>query len=358
MHPSMYYSQYASQIAPPAYASPPATPWWVWFVGGAIAVALGIGAAVWYAGRTEPVQIVQQQPMQQPVITQAVEPPPEKPTQLEVKFDSLPSGGVYADGRSAELCRTPCTFNIDPSDGGALDRRTYVVRSDGYKDMSVVVDLASAKREFKVTLEQLDRDREGSEPEPIADKPTKPGRERCPGRGKTKKSRSGQGHRRQAARRRDACREASREAQDRSRSADRSHRRTADQEAEAAEEHDRSDRPRGPLQTEAMNRLLLAVFLSTFVGGLPGGTFVQVAHANDPTERAARRHYERGQKLFALQKFDEALDQFQKAFDAKPIPDFLFNIGQCQRNLGDYEAAIFSFKKFLKLDLKSQRTIE
>ena len=76
----------------------------------------------------------------------------------------------------------------------------------------------------------------------------------------------------------------------------------------------------------------------------------RTAYADDPAMRAAKRHYERGQKLFALQKFDEALEQFQAAFDAKPIPDFLFNIGQCHRNLGDYEAAVFSFKRFLKLD--------
>jgi hypothetical protein len=76
----------------------------------------------------------------------------------------------------------------------------------------------------------------------------------------------------------------------------------------------------------------------------------RTAYADDPAMRAAKRHYERGQKLFALQKFDEALEQFQAAFDAKPIPDFLFNIGQCHRNLGDYEAAIFSFKRYLKLD--------
>jgi tetratricopeptide (TPR) repeat protein len=75
-----------------------------------------------------------------------------------------------------------------------------------------------------------------------------------------------------------------------------------------------------------------------------------VAHADDPAERSARRHYERGEKLFALKKFDEALEEYQKAFDANAIPDFLFNIGQCYRNLGDFEAAIFSYKKFLKLD--------
>ena len=78
--------------------------------------------------------------------------------------------------------------------------------------------------------------------------------------------------------------------------------------------------------------------------------FASVAHAEDPSMRAAKRHFDRGEKLFALGKFDEALDEYQKAFDAKPIPDFLFNIGQCYRNLGDYDQAIFSFKKFLKLE--------
>ncbi|MDB4957138.1 MAG: hypothetical protein JWO36_4707, partial [Myxococcales bacterium] len=66
--------------------------------------------------------------------------------------------------------------------------------------------------------------------------------------------------------------------------------------------------------------------------------------------RSAKRHFERGEKLFALGKFDESLDEYQKAFDAKPIPDFLYNIAQCYRNLGDYDQAIFSFKKFLKLE--------
>ncbi|HSN29636.1 MAG TPA: tetratricopeptide repeat protein [Kofleriaceae bacterium] len=76
----------------------------------------------------------------------------------------------------------------------------------------------------------------------------------------------------------------------------------------------------------------------------------RVAHADDPATRAAKRHFDRGEKLFALGKFDDALDEYQKAFDAKPIPDFLFNIGQCYRNLGDYQQAIFSFKKYLKLE--------
>ncbi|MEO7095166.1 MAG: tetratricopeptide repeat protein [Polyangiales bacterium] len=76
----------------------------------------------------------------------------------------------------------------------------------------------------------------------------------------------------------------------------------------------------------------------------------RVAYAEDPETRAAKRHFDRGQKLFTLGKFDEALDEYQKAYDASPLPDFLYNIGQCHRNIGDYEQAIFSFKRFLQLD--------
>lgn len=80
-----------------------------------------------------------------------------------------------------------------------------------------------------------------------------------------------------------------------------------------------------------------------------------VAWADDLATRTARRHFDKADKLFALGRFDEALEQYEKAFDAKPIPDFLFNIGQCYRNLGDYESAIFSFRKFLTLDPETQR---
>jgi serine/threonine-protein kinase len=165
LHPSsghyLQYSQYSQVTGLPPPTLPPPTPWWVWFAGGAVAVGLGIGAAVWYAGRTTPPEAPAQpvttpaavvtQPAQ-PVVTQPVV--PAKPTQVELRFDSLPSGGVFADGRSAELCKTPCSFNLDLADGGSADKRTFIVRADGYVDGVVVVDLAAAQREFTVRLEQ------------------------------------------------------------------------------------------------------------------------------------------------------------------------------------------------------------
>lgn len=64
---------------------------------------------------------------------------------------------------------------------------------------------------------------------------------------------------------------------------------------------------------------------------------------------AARRHFERAEKLFALGRFEAALTEYEAAFEARPLPGFLFNIGQCHRNLGNHDAAIFSFRKYLRL---------
>lgn len=75
-----------------------------------------------------------------------------------------------------------------------------------------------------------------------------------------------------------------------------------------------------------------------------------LAHAEDAITRTAKRHFAKGEKLFALGQFEEALEEYQLAFDAKPIPGILFNIGQCYRNLGDFNQAVFSFRKYLTLD--------
>jgi tetratricopeptide (TPR) repeat protein len=90
-----------------------------------------------------------------------------------------------------------------------------------------------------------------------------------------------------------------------------------------------------------MTRLLLALLVTAWVA--------RVAAADDTATRTAKLHFDRGEKLYALAKFSDALDEYQKAFDARPLPDFLFNIGQCYRNLGDYDSAIFSYKKYLTL---------
>jgi tetratricopeptide (TPR) repeat protein len=91
----------------------------------------------------------------------------------------------------------------------------------------------------------------------------------------------------------------------------------------------------------SVGRLLVALWLL--------GITARVASADDAATARARQHFERGEKLYAATKFSDALGEYQQAFDAVPLAGFLFNIGQCYRNLGDYDAAVFSYRQYLKL---------
>ncbi len=176
LHQSQIYgAPYYSQIMPQVPVQPP-TPWWVWFIGGAIAVGLGVGGAVWFAGRTsepapQPAPTPEPAPIKEPTLTPD-DPPPVKAKLVEVRFDSLPSGAVFADGQSAELCTTPCTINVDLDDGGSTETRTFIVKSPDHKDGEIVVDLTSSKREYNVRLEQLVSTKTAGETTPT--KTTKP----------------------------------------------------------------------------------------------------------------------------------------------------------------------------------------
>lgn len=71
-----------------------------------------------------------------------------------------------------------------------------------------------------------------------------------------------------------------------------------------------------------------------------------VARADDVG--AAKAHYQDGTKRYNLGEYEQALTEFKAAYLAKPDPVFLFNIGQCQRQLGLWDAAEKSYRGYLR----------
>jgi len=74
------------------------------------------------------------------------------------------------------------------------------------------------------------------------------------------------------------------------------------------------------------------------------------AGTNDTPGRAL---FERAETKFNVGRFDEALADYQAAYEIEPLPAFLFNIGQCYRNMGNYERAQFFFRRYTALDPRS-----
>jgi tetratricopeptide (TPR) repeat protein len=62
------------------------------------------------------------------------------------------------------------------------------------------------------------------------------------------------------------------------------------------------------------------------------------ARADDhPQVEAAKRHNTAAKQHFLGGRYEEAAAEYQKAYDAKPMPIFLYNIGQCYRRVGTLE---------------------
>ncbi len=70
------------------------------------------------------------------------------------------------------------------------------------------------------------------------------------------------------------------------------------------------------------------------------------AWAGDVEE--AKAAFERAERAYRLRDFERALEGYRAAYAAYPKPELLFNIGQAQRGLHRWRAAIFSFELYLR----------
>jgi Tetratricopeptide repeat len=79
------------------------------------------------------------------------------------------------------------------------------------------------------------------------------------------------------------------------------------------------------------------------------------ARAASATEQA-RQHYANGTKQYDMGHWDEAIAEFEKAYDLRPDPSFLFNLAQAHRRKGDLKRALDLYKNYaIKLPRGPQR---
>ena len=58
------------------------------------------------------------------------------------------------------------------------------------------------------------------------------------------------------------------------------------------------------------------------------------------SEAQFKVHYDRGLSFYSNEQYDEAIKEFQIAYDTIPRPRVLFNLGQAHRNLGNARQAL------------------
>ena len=65
-----------------------------------------------------------------------------------------------------------------------------------------------------------------------------------------------------------------------------------------------------------------------------------------PTGRA-KELFAQGNQHYELGEFAKALELYKRAYQIKPLAEFLFNIGQCHRKLGQHKEAIAMYQSYL-----------
>jgi tetratricopeptide repeat protein len=97
------------------------------------------------------------------------------------------------------------------------------------------------------------------------------------------------------------------------------------------------------------NRLLAWTLLAAFAAS--------PAHAD---KARAKQLYTDGRKAYDLGKFAEAADLFEKGFAEQPDAVFLYNLGQCHRQLGNNDRALFFYRGYLrnKPDAENRAQVE
>jgi tetratricopeptide (TPR) repeat protein len=85
------------------------------------------------------------------------------------------------------------------------------------------------------------------------------------------------------------------------------------------------------------------------------------AHAEPRSaSESAREHYQAASKYFNLAKYDDAIREFEAAYQAKDDPVFLYNLGQSHRLAGHLELSIRFYRNYLRIvrDVPHREEIE
>jgi tetratricopeptide (TPR) repeat protein len=108
-----------------------------------------------------------------------------------------------------------------------------------------------------------------------------------------------------------------------------------------------------------MNRrakfILIAIFTMAASTGIAREG--QTATSAKPT---AESHYDKGMKAYTLGHFPEAIEEFEKAYEMRSEPIFLYNIAQSHRQNNAPQRAIFFYRRYLEADptVKNRAEIE
>jgi tetratricopeptide (TPR) repeat protein len=82
----------------------------------------------------------------------------------------------------------------------------------------------------------------------------------------------------------------------------------------------------------------------------------RTAHADDPLKPAAKVRFDAGVKLTSAARYDDAIREFQAAYEIDPNPVLFYSLAVAERLAGRCPAAVDYYERFLRSGPSRQRT--
>ena len=101
------------------------------------------------------------------------------------------------------------------------------------------------------------------------------------------------------------------------------------------------------LISSAFPKRLLIVLLVATATGVGAVAAAPVALAAEKS-RSAKAHFDAGMAYFNLERYKEALGEFEQAYLDKQDPSYFFNLAECHRLLGNNAEATRFYQRFLQ----------
>lgn len=100
------------------------------------------------------------------------------------------------------------------------------------------------------------------------------------------------------------------------------------------------------------------LFFPVLLALLAGFAVAPPAQAQSKGRPSAEGHYNKGMTAYNLGHFQEAIEEFEKAYEIRSEPIFLYNIAQSHRQNGNPQRAIFFYRRYVDADPNSKRRVE
>ena len=99
--------------------------------------------------------------------------------------------------------------------------------------------------------------------------------------------------------------------------------------------------------SQAIRLAIGVLFVFAVVLGLCANAFAGDPLAK-PKDATAQKHLAAGNKLYRVREFEKAVEEYKAGALAEDVPVFHYNLGQCYRQLGRYDDAIWHYERFLE----------